>query len=152
MSEKKTRKRIFRWVHLETIIVIVAYFLLSNFIFLRSVSHPNIWLSFLVPLIFGVGSSLVFLYLFSHEDFFYFIKSLEKQENKQEKKYLSKFKRYGKMVTCILISAIGGPIFLALTVRFLFSKKENRYLIATVSNIISTILIVMLVRVIYWKI
>lgn len=152
MSEKKTRKRIFRWVHLETIIVIVGYFLLSNFIFLRSVSHPNIWLSFLVPLIFGVGSSLVFLYLFSHEDFFHFIKSLEKQENKQEKKYLSKFKRYGKMVTCILISAIGGPIFLALTVRFLFSKKENRYLIATVSNIISTILIVMLVRVIYWKI
>jgi len=142
MSEKRIKKRIFRWVHLETIAVLVVYFLLSNFILVKSVAHANIYVSFLVPLIFGIISTVIFLYLFSHQDFFNFIKNLERQENKQEKKYLSKFKHYGKIFTCILISVIGGPIFLALTVRFLFSEKENRYLIAIICNIISTLLIV----------
>jgi hypothetical protein len=142
MSEVKAKKNFFRWVYLETIAVLIAYFLLSNFILVGSVTHANVWVSFLVPLVFGVGSSCIFLYLFSHQDFWHFIKNLESQEKKQEKKYLAKFKNYGKIFTCILVSAIGGPIFLALTVRFLFSEKENRYLIAIISNIVSTLLIV----------
>ncbi|MFA6007531.1 MAG: hypothetical protein WC784_02710 [Candidatus Shapirobacteria bacterium] len=142
MSETKIKKGVFKWIHLETIAVLVGYFLVSNFILVKSLAHANVYVSFLVPLIFGVGSSWTFLYLFSHQDFWHFIKNLADQEKKQENKYLGKFKHYGKIFTCILISAFGGPIFLALTTRFLFSEKENRYLIVTASNIVSTLLIV----------
>ena len=124
---------------MEAVAILVSYFLLSNFVFVKSMANANMYISFLGPLLFGVISSWVFLYLFGHKDFFHFIKELEKAEKKSEKKYLKKFRHYGKMATCVLVSAIGGPIFLALTVRFLFLESENRYRIATVAIFVSTV-------------
>lgn len=133
------KKGFLRLVHLEAIAILIVYFIVSNFVFLVSVANASIYISFFVPLLFGVLSTFVFLYLFGHNDFFHFIINFEKEEKGNEKKYLNRFKHFGKIITCILISAIGGPIFLALTVRFLFSESKKRYLIALISTLISTI-------------
>jgi hypothetical protein len=135
---KFPKKGFFRLVHLEAIAILIVYFIVSNFILVVSVANANIYISFFAPLLFGVLSTFVFLYLFDHNDFFHFIINFEKEEKGNEKKYLDRFKHFGKIIICILISAIGGPIFLALTVRFLFSESKNRYLIALISTLIST--------------
>jgi hypothetical protein len=67
---------------------------------------------------------------------------LEKEESKQEKKYLHYFKHYGKILACIFVAFVGGPLFLALTVRFFFKQKENRYSIACAINFIVTVIMV----------
>lgn len=137
-----TQKLPLRPIHLETIVFIVLYFVVSNFVFIRSVAHPNLYFAYLIPLIFGVASTCIFLYLFSHQDFFNFIKDLEKAESKQEKKYLHRFQRFGKILACFIIAFVAGPLFLALTVRFLFKQTDNRYLIACIINFMVTIVMV----------
>ena len=91
-------------------------------------------------------SGFLFLYLFSHEDFFAFAGVLEKEESKKEKNYLDKFLKYGRFLTCVLVSQVGGPIFLALTVRFLFRKKDNRYLIVFLASAVSAVFGVLLAK------
>lgn len=136
------RHGFFRPVHLQTLAVLIVYFFISNFVFVGSIAHPNILVSFFVPLTFGTISSFVFLYLFGHEDFFHTMASLEKEEKGNEEKLLGKFGHFGNIIVCMIISAIGGPIILALAIRFLFSEKENRYLIAFISVLASTIITV----------
>lgn len=142
MPKTSPRKGLFRLVHLEALVFLVAYFLISNYVLVRSVANVSIFVSFLIPLSFGVLSSFAFLYLFGHQDFFHFIRKFGNEEKGNEKKYLDKFKHFGRMMACILISAIGGPIFLALTIRFFYSKSEKRYLVAFISIMISTFFIV----------
>jgi uncharacterized protein YebE (UPF0316 family) len=72
--------------------------------------------------------------------------SLENREKGNEKRLLGKFGHYGNILACMLVSAIGGPIFLALTIRLLFSEKENRYLIAFVSVLVPTIVMVSIAK------
>lgn len=142
----KIRKGFFRPVHLQAGIVLIAYYFISNFVFVGSVAHSNILVSFFVPLTFGTLSTFAFLYLFSHEDFFHSMASLENREKGNEKRLLGKFGHYGNILACMLVSAIGGPIFLALTIRLLFSEKENRYLIAFVSVLVPTIVMVSIAK------
>jgi uncharacterized membrane protein len=95
--------------------------------------------SFLGPFIFGVLTSFIFLYLFSHEDFFHFIKEVEKKEERKEEEYLRKYKHLGKIAAVLAIGAIGGVIFAALTVRLLLINYKYRYLILLISMFFSTI-------------
>lgn len=127
-------------VHAHAILFLFLQFIFSNLIFIGLVSHSNNYVSYIGPFVFSIVSSFVFLYLFSHKDFFKFMGVIEKEEKGKEKGYISDFIRYGKYITCILISQVGGPVFLALTIRFLFSKDQNRYLIALISTIGSTII------------
>lgn len=145
MSTRKN-KNFFRPLHLETLAFLIIYFVFSSFILVKSAIYSNIYISYAAPIVFGAASGFVFLYLFSHNDFFHFIGNLEKEERRTEKGYLGKFKKYGKFAACIIISAVGGPIFLALSVRFLFSKSENRYLILFFCTIASTIIVVAFAR------
>jgi hypothetical protein len=142
----KTKKKLIRPVHVQAVLFIIIYFVVSNFVFVGSVAHSNIYFSFLVPFAFGLISAFVFLYLFSHRDFFHFIKGLEKEEEKAEKKYLGRFSRYGKFAASILVAAVGGPIFLALTIRFLYPVSHRKYFIAFISVLISTIISVSIAK------
>lgn len=146
MPNVKAKKGFFRLVHLEAVAILVVYFIVSNFVLVSSVANSSLYVSFLVPLLFGVVSTFVLLYLFGHKDFFHFIRDFEKEEKGNEKKYLERFKHFGKIIICILVSGVAGPIFLAITVRFLFSKHENRYLIGFVSTLISTTFLVALAK------
>jgi hypothetical protein len=146
MPKLKAKKKIFRLVHLEAAVFIALYFLVSNAVLVGSLASKSLGVAFLGPIFFGIAATFAFLYLFSHKDFFHFIRKLEDEEREKEKKYLNRFKRFGKMIACVLISAVGGPIFLALTVRFLFSKSENRYSVAFVATLVSTIIIVAMAK------
>lgn len=132
----------FKAIHFKAIVFVVIYSIISYLILISSLSHQNIFITFLIPLVFGILSSIAFLYLFNHQDFFKFIKNLEKTQSKTSKKYIDKFLHYGKILACILTSLIGGPILLALTVRFLFPKSKNKYKIAIICSIISTLIFV----------
>jgi hypothetical protein len=86
-------------------------------------------------------TSSIFLFLFSHEDFFRFFGKLERIEKKKEASYLDRFGNYGKIIASILIGTIGGSIFLALTVRILFSTPKEQRRVVFVSVLISTLIL-----------
>lgn len=133
-------KKLVRKVHLQALLILSAYLIVSKIISIKSATDESLLVSFIAPFIFGVVSSFIFLYLFGHEDFFHFIKEVEKVEGKQEKNYLKKFKHYGKIFTVLIIGTVGGPIFSALTVRFLLRRIWSRYLLLTLNSLFSTLL------------
>lgn len=141
---KKFRKRFIRSVHLQAAALLIIYTFLSKFIFYKSVVSSNLIIVFLGPYVFGVAAGIIFLYLFNHEDFFHFVREVEKQERSREKKYLKKYLHYGRIVAVLIIATIGGPVFSALTIRFLLNNVWYRYLLIMAGNIASTILAVLL--------
>jgi len=142
MFRPMSKFKIIKSVHFKTTIIVIAYIIISYLILIASAAHSNIFVSFLIPIIFGILSTATFLYLFSHKDFFPFINNLEKRNHQKSQKYLKKFLKFGKFIACVLISLVGGPILLALSVRFLFPKSKNKYQIAIICNIITTLLVV----------
>jgi hypothetical protein len=124
----------------KNISIVIIYIVLSYLIMLFCITHPNLILSFLVSLIFNLISTIVFLNLFISQNSSDFIKKLEQIEEKNQKKYLQKFLRFGKFLTCIILSLIGGPIFLSLTIKLILNNSHHKYLIAittcTISNFI----------------
>lgn len=148
MPKRKTKsnKRFIRPVHIHTLLFTFGYAFLSRFIFIKAVTNRNIFTSFLVPYIFGLIACVVLLYLFNHEDFFHFMKDVEKKEKKRENKYLKKYYHHGKILASILIGTIGGSFFLALTIRFLLNKFAYKYLIMVIAVFLSTLLSVGLAK------
>jgi hypothetical protein len=148
MPKKKLelKRGFFRPVHLQAAVLLVVYYFISNFIFVGSIAHSNILVSFLVPLAFGILSTFAFLYLFSHQDFFHFISKIERAENANKKKLLGKFGHFGNILICMLVSAVGGPIILALIIRFLFPERKDRYLIAFISVLVPTLVMVSIAK------
>ena len=140
------KKGLIRGVHLQAILFLVAYNILSKYIFIKSVTHADILVNFFVPYIFGVVAGIVFLYLLHHEDFFHFMKEVEKEEKKKEESYLKRYLHYGKVACVLIVALIGGPVFAALTIRFLLNKFKYKYLLIAVGNIGSTLLMVSIAR------
>lgn len=135
-------------IHFWAVATIVLYLLFSKVVFIHSFVFSNLLISFPGPFIFGAVSGLIFLYLFSHEDFFPVAREIEKEEEKAERKWLKRLKHHSKLFICLVVGAIGGPIFGALSVRFLIHRHSfwYKYAIMTFSNIISTVLSVGITR------
>jgi len=152
MPKRKIKKRtvskkpFFRPVHLQAFLFIIFYLIFSKILFYGFVLNKSWLVYFLGPYIFGVLSSFIFLYLFSHEDFFHFIKDVEGEEKKKEKGYLKKFKKHGSVLATIIIGIIGGPIFLALTIRFLLKQVGYKYIVILITMLLSTIYSVAVVK------
>lgn len=141
-----TKKPFFRTIHLEALLFIIFYIVISKLLFFDFVTNKNWLIYFFGPYAFGVTASFIFLYLFSHEDFFHFIKEMEGEENKKEKSYLKKFKKHGNILATIIIGILGGPIFLALTIRFLLREFSYKYIVILITMLLSTIYSVAVVR------
>ncbi len=146
MSTKKHREPIFKPVHFQAALFLFVYFGLSSLIFSWFVSMGAGHMIFTGPFLYGLVTTFVFLYLFTHEDFFKFLKQIEKTEKKKEDKYLNKYLKYGKYAACLVIGQVGGSIFLALTIRLMFAKSKNKYWIAFVCVLINTIIAVALAK------
>ena len=147
MSKKiKINNLPIKQVHIQTVIFFAFYFIFSNSVFISLVTSRNLYVSYLGPFIFSIASSFACLYFFSHKDLFGFMGVLEEGGNNKEKGYMAKFLKYGKYLTCVLVSQAGGPIFLALTVRLLFLPSQNRYLVALISTLASTVFGVLLAK------
>ncbi len=135
---KKIKKPLLRKVHFQAFLFLIIYTILSKTIFIKSVTLSSVALSFFIPYVYGVVAGVIFLYLFNHEDFFHFMKDVEKKEEKKEKGLLKKYLHYGKILSTLIIATVGGPVFSALTIRFLLNRFWYKYLILAVGNIAST--------------
>lgn len=139
-------KKFFRPVHLHAILFLVIYNIVSKANLVQALTIKDPLVSFLRIYLFGVIASFVFLYIFSHEDFLPFAKDIEKEEDKKEKKYLKKYRHYGKILGSFVIGGIGGPILIALTLRFFFHKKIIRYPLLFLITLVSTFLMFGIVK------
>lgn len=135
----KNKKGFICPVHLQALVIIILYLIISKIVFIKFVTDPSLPISFLGPFVYGAVSSMLFLYLFSHEDFFHFMKEVEREEEKKEKGYIKKYKHFGKVIAVIFVGIIGGTIFAALTARFLLMNYKYKYLILILSMLFSTI-------------
>jgi hypothetical protein len=134
-------------IHFWAVATIILYLFFSKVV-LVYFSPLSLWLAFLGPFVYGVISGLVFLYLFSHEDFFPLAWQIEKEEEKNEKKWIKSFAHHGKLFICLAVGAIAGPLFGAITVRLLIHRRKFWYKYALIffSTILSTILLVGIAR------
>lgn len=136
---KNSKKRI-HWSHLMAILLLIGYFSLSKINLAHALLNENKILSFLQIYLFGIFFACLFLFLFSHDNFFPIAKEIEKEEEKKEKKYLKKYIHHGKVFATFIIGTIGGPVFSSLTARLLLNNANiTKYFIVIISNIPSTI-------------
>lgn len=126
------------WIHLIAVFILGGYFILSKVNLVNALTKETLILSFLQLYLFGVFFACLFLFIFSHENFFPFAKDIEKQEAKNEKKYLKKYLHHGKVLGTFVIGAIGGPVFSSLTARLLLNNYPFKYLLVILANIPST--------------
>ena len=139
----KSKKKKIYW---QVLFVLAIYFGLSNIVFIRFSLLENPIISYGVPMIVGAVSGVIFLYIFNHEDFFSFARELEKRELKTEKKWLKHFVHLGKLSTTVAVGTVGGPIFVALTIRLLLNTSRYRYVWAILISIPSTLFSVGIAR------
>ena len=123
----KKIRRLYKRIYLQAAIALVIYYAFSRIIFLRSLVSPNPLINIGGPAVYGAIASIVFLYLFSHEDFFAFAKIIEKKEKKAERKWLHRLHHHGKSATTVAIGTFGGPILGALSARLLLNNHSSRF-------------------------
>lgn len=142
-SKAKVKSKKFSFlkpVHLQAIIFLLIYNILSKTVFIKAIVSQSIFINFLVPYFFGVLSGFSFLYLLKHEDFFHFMKDVENQERGKEKIFLDKYLHHGKVLATLIIASIGGPIFAALTIRLILPKYKYQLALIASGNIVSTLI------------
>ncbi len=139
MPKLKKKSSFFRPIHLKALLLLFIYTILSKTILFKSIVSSKFEIWFLGPLVFGVLTAYGFLYLFSHEDFFHFVKEIEREESSKEKRLLHKHLHFGKVLAVVTISAVGGTILAALTTRILLNKYKFKYIVLLISMFISTI-------------
>lgn len=135
-------KHLLKPIHLQAIVFLVLYNLISKTVFFKSLSSNNLLINFFGPYVFGVVAGIVFLYLLSHEDFFHFMKDVEKIEKKKEKSLLKKYIHHGKILATLIITTLGGPIFGAITIRLILPKYKHNLILLAIGSIFSTLLTV----------
>lgn len=118
--------------------IFVVFIIISYLITFYCLTYPNIIFGSISLTLFNSLSSLIFIYLFNHQNSFPAIKNIELSNQKKQKKYLKKFLKFGKFIATILMGLIGGPILLSLSVKFLFRQHQYRNTIITsiLTNII----------------
>lgn len=74
------------------------------------------------------------------------MKEVEEVEKRKEKKLIKKFLQHSKVLTALVITTIGGPMFGALTIRLLLPKYKYQIAFLVIGNIFSTILSVSIAK------
>lgn len=143
---KVNNKLNLHWIHFVAGLVLGSYFLLSKVNTLYALTYKNIYTTFFQIYLFGIFFACLFLFLFSHEKFFPFMKEIENREKVKERKYLRKYIKHGKVLATLLIGTIGGPIFSSLTARILLSNEWYKYFVVILANIPSTFVTVGLIK------
>ena len=139
-------------VHLEAFLVWLVYDVVTKGSFVATVSSVVAGAnSFILNIGLSVFFGLLFLYFFSHEDFFKFISEIERKNRKAEKQWENRFAHYSKLLVAFVIGVIAGPLIGALSVRFLLTRYKFKYLVVLVSSCISALVWITIARgVIIW--
>lgn len=117
-------------IHFKAFAIWALYSLVTKGVFLIVLPKAfNLYFAFITNTIFDILFGVIFLYLFSHEDFFKFARQIERENQEKEGKLIKKFKHFGKIFSSLAATVIGGPMIGALAVRFLLPKYQYRYLL-----------------------
>lgn len=135
-------------IHFQAVLALVVYLILSQINLIGSIASQNFWVSFLQPFVFGSLAGLIFLYLFSHEDFFPIAREIEKREKNEEQKWQNRLTHHGKVFVCLAIGILTSPVLSAFTVRLLIHKHKfwYKYTIVLIGEVFSTALHVGLIK------
>lgn len=146
----KPKKRNFKisWIHIQAVVVIILYYVFSKAVMIRSLYSNNFLIHFLGPFLYGTISGFVFLYIFSHENFFPVAREIEKEEKKKEIKWHKRLSHHSSRFICLVVGIFAGPILTAFTIRLLIHKHDiwYKYSIIIISEIISTIFYILLAK------
>lgn len=146
----KPKKRIFKisWIHIQAVIVIILYYIFSKIVLIRSLYSNNFLIHFIGPFLYGTISGFIFLYIFSHENFFPVAREIEKEEKKKEAKWHKRLGHHSSLFICLMIGIFTGPILTAFTIRLLIHRHNiwYKYLIIITSEFISTIFYILLAK------
>lgn len=145
-AKRAKRRKFIRPVHFFAVLFFVVYTIVAKALYFRALYHTNFVTTYIVPYAFGVSATFLFLYLFNHADFFHFAREIEKTEDKKEKALLKRFLHYGKIVASVVIGVVGGPIFLALTIRLLLKRFAHKYLLVFFTILVAVLVSVGLVK------
>jgi tetrahydromethanopterin S-methyltransferase subunit G len=111
---------------------------ISWVILILATHTKDLFLAYIPPFLFGVASTLFFLYIFNHDDVIKVAKYLEVKEKKVEKTWLKRFAKTGKVISTLLIGIFLGPIVAALTIKLLLPKYKGKYALIVLINLFST--------------
>lgn len=125
-----------RSIYIKAMFLYTAYFVLTKYVLIASSLNKDSQYFFQISI--NIFFALIFLYLFENDNFFKFIKVIEKKEIKKEKKLEKQYLHFGKTLAAIIIALLTGPLVGALTFRFLVVKSFMRYVILVLSIIISS--------------
>lgn len=132
--------------HFYSTFILISFFMLTSIIVVFAGTTESIVLAFGIPTILGVIFSLMFYYVFSHEDVFPFARELETTQRWAEKKWLKVIPKLGKTSTALLLGVLGGPILNAFSVRFLLPSYSGKYFLLIFSGALSGLFVVALAR------
>ncbi len=125
----------FKSVHIKALFVWLVYSIITKGSFLTgSLRTEEVLTSYLLNIVLSIFFGSMFLYFFSHEDFFKFAKEIENKNVKKEKQWEHKLLHHGKLVTAILIGIATGPLIGALSVRLLLPRNKYKYLLISFSS------------------
>jgi len=123
-------------LYIKAIAVWLFYAIAGKIIFVNAVLWSSTTIAYVTVILFSILFSVVFLYIFSHEDFFKFAKVIERMEMEKEKKWLNRFSRFHRTTSIVLIGTLLGPLFLALTVKLLIPESKFIYWLTVFVSIV----------------
>ncbi|KKQ92699.1 MAG: hypothetical protein UT17_C0001G0078 [Candidatus Woesebacteria bacterium GW2011_GWB1_39_10] len=129
----------FKSVHLKALFVWIVYSVITKASFLAGSIKTEVMSAFSLNVFLSVFFGILFLYFFSHEDFFKFAKEIENKNIKSERRWEHRFLHYGKLTSAILIGVATGPLIGALAARFLLVKFKYKYLTVSLSSALGSI-------------
>ena len=137
MHKKRIRKRL-TYVFLVGILL-VMHGIGSWGILVFSSAHSQSFIeAYIPPFIYGIASTIFFLYVFSHDDVIKVAKYLEEKERKAERAWLKRFAKAGKVGATALIGMLLGTILFALSIKLLLPKYRYKYILIFIVIAIST--------------
>ena len=120
-------------------VILAIHGTLGWLLLLVATKSNNPYLSWALPLLYGVFSGLIFLYIFNHDKVIKIARIIEEKEEKIEEKWLKHFARSGKFITVFLMGMVGGPVLAALTVHLLLRRFRHKYILVTIIIVLNTI-------------
>jgi len=143
---KRHKNKFKSHIYLKALTAWIFYLVTSNSIVIWAVHTDQLLLAYLIPFIYGSLGGIIFLYLFTHQDFFKFAHEIEKRELKIEKKLYKLFHNHLKVGAVCLTCLVGGPVLSAAGAKLFLTTHKYKYLILILVNIPSTLLTISIGR------
>ena len=133
-------------IYAIAVTVWLVYSLVGKAVFVTGSVWPDSATGYILVSAYAVLFSVVFLYLFSHEDLFRFARIIEKRERHNDKKWLVNLVSAGKFTGTTIAGVMGGPVLGALAVKIFYGQKTYKYWLVAMIGFVNGLFWLSLVR------